>query len=92
MNSQYHELFSAFAEARAAFVALRGREDAPDAALAQDPDYRRLYRSGMIIAYFGGGPAIVGAIDALTDDAQSQASMRRYWAGMDEWPPQTQLH
>jgi hypothetical protein len=86
MNTPYQELFTAFREARSALEALREREDAPDAVLARDPDYRRLHRCGMVIARLGGGPAIHGAIDALSDDDRSMAALRRYWAGMEEWP------
>lgn len=91
MTSQYHELFNAFREARSAFDALRARADASDAALARDPDYRRLHRCGMVIARLGGGPAIHGAIHALSDDDRGSAALRRYWAGMEQWP-QTRGH
>lgn len=86
MSSPYQELFIAFRDARSALDALRARAEASDAVLARDPDYRRLHRCGMVIARLGGGQAIHGAIDALADDDSCSAALRRYWAGMEQWP------
>ncbi|WP_225028310.1 hypothetical protein [Xinfangfangia pollutisoli] len=91
MTTAYNQLFYAFREARSALDALRPRAWSTDAALARDPDYHRLHRSGMVIARIGGGEAIDGAIDALSDNDQCAADLRRYWAGMDQWPS-TQRH
>jgi len=92
MTSPYQELFTAFRDARSALDALRARAHVSDADLARDPDYRRLHRCGMVIARLGGGQAIHGAIDALAEDDRSSATLRQYWAGMEQWPQMRSHH
>ncbi|MFT4148796.1 MAG: hypothetical protein QM656_01260 [Paracoccaceae bacterium] len=78
----YLTLFSAFREANEAYAKVCRLDDTSDAALARNPDYRRLHRCGMTIARLGGGKAVSAAMQALDGGTNSIA---RYWAGMDQW-------
>lgn len=82
MRSDYLTLFAAFREASDAFAKVSSLPDRSDAALARDPDYRRLYSSGLTIARIGGGEAVSAAMQAL--DAES-IQIGRYWQGMDRF-------
>ncbi len=87
MTLHYQQLFAAFREAGSALESLRERaSDTSDASLARDPDYHRLHHCGMVIATLGGGNSIAAAIEALSDDPRNSVDLRRYWAGMDQWP------
>lgn len=86
----YTNLFTAFRDATAAYALLAEKaEGVSDVALARDPAYMRLHRSGMVIAGLGGGEAIRAAIDVLATCAEDEdkvlSDMRRFWAGMEAW-------
>lgn len=90
-QTEYTDLFQALLDARESYARLRRKgATRSDAELARDPDYRRLHRSGVIIAAIGGEAAIASAVRCFGNDGEQdpdvvESELSRLWFGMGTW-------